>query len=339
MASQKTKFTVGLFLASGIAIGVISVIWLGTSRFLEKGNYYVTYFNESVQGLDVDSPVKYRGVPVGRVQSIGVAPDSRLIKVVLKIESGQSLDRDITAQMKSVGITGAMFVELDRRAPGEPDRSPPLSFPSEYPIVASEPSDIRQIFQGIDEIVGKLNRLDIEGVVEKLKGNLDRIDQTIADADVKGLSQSLQAGLQGIRRIVESERWETILTSVDEATNSLNTLLERGNRSLAAAEKTLENVQGIVTDKQQVIRKALDDFSAAMENANLLLEKGSSLVSDSDDTLARLRRNLLVTGQNLEKASDSLNQLLELVTHQPSQLLFGEPPTPRRVEPDSAKIN
>jgi phospholipid/cholesterol/gamma-HCH transport system substrate-binding protein len=339
MASQKTKFTVGLFLASGIAIGVISVIWLGTSRFLEKGNYYVTYFNESVQGLDVDSPVKYRGVPVGRVQSIGVAPDSRLIKVVLKIESGQSLDRDITAQMKSVGITGAMFVELDRKAPGEPDRSPPLSFPSEYPIVASEPSDIRQIFQGLDEIVGKLNRLDIEGIVQKLKSNLDRIEQTIADVDAKGISQGMQASLHAVRRLVDSERWETILGSVEESAKALNTLLERGNRSLAAAEKTLEDVQGLVTDKQHVVRKALDDFRTAMENANLLLEKGSSLVIDSDDTLARLRRNLLVTGQNLEKASDSLNQLLELVTHQPSQLLFGEPPTPRRVEPDPAKIN
>jgi phospholipid/cholesterol/gamma-HCH transport system substrate-binding protein len=339
MASQKTKLTVGLFLASGIAIGVLSVIWLGTSRFLEKGNYYVTYFDESVQGLDVDSPVKYRGVPVGRVQSIGVAPDSRLVKVVLKIESGQTLDRDLTAQLKAVGITGAMFVELDRRVPGEPDRSPPLSFPSEFPIVASEPSDIRKIFQGVDEIVHKINRLDLEGIVQKIMSNLDRIEQSVADADVKGLSQTLHAGLQGVRRIAESERWEKILVSVDEATRSLNTLLERGNRGMASAEKTLDQVQGIVTDKQQVIRKALDDFRAAMENANLLLEKSSSLVSDSDDTLSRLRRNLLVTGQNLERASDSLNQLLELVTHQPSQLLFGDPPTPRRVEPDSAKPN
>lgn len=339
MASQKTKFTVGLFLASGITIGVISVILLGMSRFLEKGNNYVTYFNESVQGLDADSPVKYRGVPVGRVESIAVAPDSKLIKVVLKIESGQTLDRDLVVQLKAVGLTGSMFVELDRRKPGEPDRSPPLSFPSEYPIVASEPSDIRQIFQGLDEIVNKVNRLDLEGIVRKIKNNLDRIDQTIADADVKGLSRNLEAGLQGVRRIADSERWETILASVEEATKSLNTLLERGNRGLAAAERTLEDVQGIVTDKQQAVRTALDDFRKAMENANLLLEKGSSLVSDSDDTLARLRRHLLVTGQNLEKASDSLNQLLELVTRQPSQLLFGEPPAPRKVEPDSEKTN
>ncbi|MEW6669598.1 MAG: MlaD family protein [Thermodesulfobacteriota bacterium] len=339
MASQKTKFTVGLFLASGIAIGILSVIWLGMSRFLEEGSFYVTYFDESVQGLDVDSPVKYRGVPVGRVQSIGVAPDSRLVKVVLKIESGQTLDRDLAAQLKAVGITGAMFVELDRRLPGQPDRSPPLSFPSEYPIVASEPSDIHKIFQGLDDIVNKINQLDIEGIVRKVKGVLDRLDQAVADADLKGLSQNLQAGLHGVRRIVDNERWERIMASVEEASSSLNTLLDRGDRTLAAAENTLEGVHGIITDKQQVIRKALDDFRAAMENANQMLEKGSSLVSESDDTLLRLRRHLLVTGQNLEKASDSLNELLELVKSQPSQLLFGEPPAPRRVESESARTN
>jgi len=73
MASTRIKFTVGLFVASGIGFALIAVIWLGMSRFLEKGQYYATYFNESVQGLDIESPVKYRGVSIGRVQRVGVA--------------------------------------------------------------------------------------------------------------------------------------------------------------------------------------------------------------------------------------------------------------------------
>ena len=71
MASQKTKFAVGLFVAMGITLAILVTIWLGMSRFLQKGRFYVTYFDESVQGLDVDSPVKYRGVFTGRVESIG----------------------------------------------------------------------------------------------------------------------------------------------------------------------------------------------------------------------------------------------------------------------------
>jgi len=115
MASQKAKFIVGLFLVCGIGIALLAFIWLGMSRYFEKGRFYVTYFNESVQGLDKDSPVKYRGVSVGRVHSISVAPDSKLVKVVLKIETGMVLDTNMVAQLKSVGITGSVFIELDQK--------------------------------------------------------------------------------------------------------------------------------------------------------------------------------------------------------------------------------
>ncbi len=151
MASQKTKFAVGLFVATGIGVASLAIIWLGMSRYLEKGQYYVSYFNESVQGLEIDSPVKYRGVAIGRVDSIGVAPDAKLIEVVLKIESGQPLQSDLVAQLKSVGITGIMFVELDRKKEGEPDRSPSLSFPAKHPVVASKPSGISELLTGLDD--------------------------------------------------------------------------------------------------------------------------------------------------------------------------------------------
>ena len=121
MASQKTKFTVGLFLITGTGLFLLTVIWMGVSHFLQEGQYYVTYFNESVQGLEKDSPVKYQGVPIGRVESIEVAPDEKLIQVTLKIESGQKLDKDTVAQLKLVGITGSIFVELNRKAEGEPE--------------------------------------------------------------------------------------------------------------------------------------------------------------------------------------------------------------------------
>ncbi len=258
MASQKTKFTVGLFLAGGLAIAVLSAVWLGMTKFLMKGTHYVTYFNESVQGLDKDSPVKYRGVPVGRVERIEVAPDSKLVKVVLRIESGQTLDRDIVAQLKAVGITGSVFIELDRKTPDEPDRSPALSFPSEFPIVASRPSEISQILQGLDDIVNKVNKIDFAGITRQFQDDLKRIDQAIADANVKGLSASLEAALRGLRRITENERWEVILTSVEDTTKSLSTLMDKG-------DKTLEDVRGLIADNKDTVRSAVGDFRRAAE--------------------------------------------------------------------------
>ena len=206
MASQRTKFTVGIFISFGIGIAVLAFIWLGMSRFFEKGKFYATYFNESVQGLDVDSAVKYRGVAIGRVMSIDVAPDERLIQVILKIETGQKLTKDIVAQLKSVGITGSMFVELDRKKEGELDQSPKLDFPSEYPIISSKPSTISELMHGIDDVLNQIRALDLGGISGKIKLTLDNMNRVMDDADVKAISTDVQTSLESLHRILDIER-------------------------------------------------------------------------------------------------------------------------------------
>jgi len=288
MDSQKTKFTVGLFVACGVGIALVAVIWLGMSRIFEKGQFYAAYFNESVQGLDKDSPVKYRGVSIGRVERIGVAPDSKLIQVVLKIEGLQKLESDMVAQLKSVGITGSMFVELDRMREDEPDLSPHLSFPTEYQVVGSKPSDISKILKGIDDVLTKIKSVDLEGISDRVKLNLDDLKQAITDANVKRVSKSI------------------------------TDLLERADRILVKNEET--------------IHKDLVELAKTLENARGFFGKGSSLVGKVDDSYSYLERQLLIIAQNLEKASENLDRLTELLADQPSQLLFGEPPAPRKLE-------
>ena len=121
MTTNKTAFAVGLFIIAGIGIAITAIIWLGMSNYFETGQNHVAFFDESVQGLDKDSPVKYRGVSIGRVQSVGVAPDGTLIQVVLTIEDDLKVESDMYAQLKSVGITGIMFIEIDRKKEGDPD--------------------------------------------------------------------------------------------------------------------------------------------------------------------------------------------------------------------------
>lgn len=334
MASPRTKFAVGLFMASGMIFAVLIIIWLGMSRFLEKGQYYVTYFNESVQGLDIDSPVKYRGVFVGRVDNIGVAPDSKLIKVVLKIESGQTLDSGIVAQLKSVGITGSMFVELDRKKEEEADQSPSLSFPSEYPIVASKPSEIGELISGINAVIDQVKSLDLQEISKNIKLTLQNINQKVTEANVKGISNSMESALARVDYILDDQRWNSILTSVEKATQSVNSLLRNADRTLTRAEDTILRVEGIVADKEETVKTAIDQFNQAMTNANIFLQKGSSLVDGTDESVSNLMHYLEIVAHNLEKASDNLNQIMDILADQPSQLLFGEPPLPRDVEAD-----
>jgi len=302
MRSRKVEFTVGVFVVCGICIGLLAVIWLGMSRFFEQGHSYATYFNESVQGLDRDSPVKYRGVSIGRVQRIGVAPDGNLIEVVLKIESGQKLDSAVVAQLKAVGITGSMFIELDRRKPGEPDRTPALTFPSEYPIVGSKPSDITVLLQNIDEVVGQIKALDVPGISERLKRTLDSTNDLLAAADIK----------------TAAARFTTILDTTAVAVTRLE-------RSLAAVER-------ITVEHEQDIAAAIEQFRDATQQAHSLLAKSGELVGSSTAALAQVRPQMLSTVHNLEQASERLSQMLEVLAAQPAQLLIGKPPQPRDAE-------
>jgi len=336
MASQKTKFTVGLFLAGGLVFAIVVIIWLGMSRFFEKGRYYVTYFDESVQGLNVDSPVKYRGVFIGRVEGIAVAPDSKLIQVVLKIESGQSIDRNIVAQLKSVGITGSMFVELDRKKAGEPDQSPRLNFPSKYPIVASRPSEIGELISGINDVLDQIKSLDLQGIAEQVKSTLATIDQKVSQANVKRISDRIEASLSRVNYILDNQRWNQILESVDQGLRSFDTLVTDADSSLDRVDNAIVRVDGIVIENKKTIKAAIDDFKLAMQRANDLLLRGSALVSDTDESISNLMHPLVIVAHNLETASINLNQIMETLADQPSQLLFGEPPVPRKVDSQNA---
>ena len=86
MSTKSSKFLIGLFVIVGVLICAAVIIWVGAARFFMKGSLYAVYFDESVQGLQVDSAIKYRGVEIGKVQSIDVAPDYRLIEVIMKID-------------------------------------------------------------------------------------------------------------------------------------------------------------------------------------------------------------------------------------------------------------
>src|SRR4030066_31294 len=183
MARKTSKFMIGLFVTIGASIGLIAVIWLGAFKYFEKGATYVTFFNESVQGLQADSAVKYRGVEVGRVEKIRVAPDSKLIEVIMKIDLRGELERDDVAQLKAAGITGIVFVELSRKDPGEPDLSPKITFASTHPIISSKPSDIKQLLAGIDNVIQSLNKIDTQGISDQIKSTLKVLESVVASVD------------------------------------------------------------------------------------------------------------------------------------------------------------
>jgi phospholipid/cholesterol/gamma-HCH transport system substrate-binding protein len=302
MASQSAKFTVGLFVAAGLVIAISAVIWLGMSKVFEEGKYYVTYFSESIQGLDVDSPVKFRGVPVGRVVSISVAPDSELIQVVLKLETDERLSHDTVAQLTSVGITGAMFIELNLRDPGEPDRSPKLTFPARYPVVPSRPSNLTKLLADINSIVHEVRGLDLKGISTEVKGTLSLVSELMEKADIAEISDKLLG------------------------------LMHRAEETLDKSNRVVGRMDNLLETKEASIASTLDEAEKLMKNSNMLVRKGIDIVEGSDLQVDRLQQHLMTTARNLEVVSDKLNRLADTLSEQPSRLLFGKPAPAREVE-------
>ncbi len=229
-------------MTAGLAVAVTAVIWLGMSDYFEKGRMYVSYFDESVQGLDKDSPVKYRGVAIGRVKSVGLAPDATLIEVVMTIERDVKLETDMFAQLKSVGITGIMFIEIDRKKEGDPDFRQAISFRSKYPVIATKPSGVKMFMDGMDEVLKLIAELDTKGISGKIKAGADRISQIIADAQIKEIAADIRSVLAKTDPILNPEKWERIISSAEKTAVSLNSLAENADRTVSDVHKNMNTV-------------------------------------------------------------------------------------------------
>jgi len=295
MARQKTNLIIGLFVILGVLMGVVAIIWVGATSYFQKGSTYVSYFDESVQGLQLNSAVKFRGVDVGLVESIRVAPDNRNIGVVMKINMRDDLQKTAVAQLKSAGITGIMFVELDLRKPGDPDYSPKIDFPSEYPIIASRSSEMQRLVAGVNEIVQKFNQVD-----------------------AKGISDQLIATTKALEELVKGKQITSILTRVDAAAGNLERLTARADK--IADGLRLEQV---LVDARETLNGARNLLATV--NDQILAMKLPATFEEARG----IGRELQATSNNLRQSSETLEMLLQRIYDRPSDLLFGKPPKKR----------
>jgi len=334
MASTKTKFNVGIFVILGFVIGASVIIYFGLSGYLEKGKYHAVYFDESVQGLDKDSAVKYRGVTVGRVDAIDVAPDDTLIRVVLKIEKDIKLGPDMVAQLKSIGITGIMFVELDKKREGDPDFSPKITFESEFPVVGTRPSELKKYMKAIENVLNQLNSLDVKGISDRAKSTLDTINQSIETVQVKKISENIRSSLEKLEQILDPQQWNSLMESIKTAGLSANSLILSVNDTVANINNAFVRIDGIIQENEAGLSRAITDFTQSMERAGVFLGEGADLIKNTDKSLEGLQRHLMITLQNLEQTSRHLNRSVEQIADQPSLLIFSKPLPERTIGTD-----
>ncbi|MBF8259081.1 MAG: Mammalian cell entry related domain protein [Actinobacteria bacterium] len=324
MATKTSYFLVGLFVFLGLVLGTVLIIWVGASRYFEPGRKYVTFFDESVQGLQKDSIVKYRGVDVGRVEQIRVAPDNRLIEVVMKIELTEDIRKGMAAELKTAGITGIVFVELARIDPGEKVTSPKITFATEHPVIPSRTSTMQRIFAKIEEMVEKFKDVDFAGVSDQAKAAGMAAERFFDGPRTRTLLDNLERA---------SRRVDETIVRVD---NVLSGDLEAAGRLIAKIEKDFDGAQ--IPDRSMEAKEVLAEARALLAEARRELKE--MRLTETGQAAARIAEELegqqqamapalRETMENLRRTSDELKSLIERLRAAPSEVIFGQPP-PRR---------
>jgi phospholipid/cholesterol/gamma-HCH transport system substrate-binding protein len=300
MEAKVNFVVVGVFVIVFSTTLIAGLLWLSSGKYYRK-NYdtYQTYMSESVSGLNIDAPVRYRGVEVGRVRRIALAPGNvEQVQVTLDIDRGTPVKQDTIAVLQTQGLTGIAFVELT--AGGR--ASVPLSAKpgEEYPVIQSGPSLMSRLESSLTALLASVNRTS-----DSLNGALDEdnrraLRKTLADLEV--ISRTLAA-----RSATIDSGLASAAKAMDNAarfTDQLPHLLQRVERSVDAFDRMANQVGGAGATASEVLAGSRADVQRFTSET---LPEVHELVADLRELTATLRR---VSG-DLEK--------------DPSALVYGKP--------------
>jgi len=318
MASEARKFQIGLFVVVGGVLAVAAVIALGASHFFSDTRNYVTYFDESIQGLERDSLVKFRGIPVGRVYRLRIAPDGHLAEAVLKIDASLDVTRDMRVKMAFAGITGMKYLEIDPVEPGAPDRSPPLDFKPPYPVILSAPSELQAMLSSIEQIVENLRGLDLKGIGDRLKDSLDDLRALLAQ-------ENWSDTIENIREISISLRGASDDIRVMLNKPGVENLLGDASATVASLHQTAEKLQQDLDDLEIGRR-----LGATIDRVDRFFDSATLSADDIHFILSQQEGNIFQILENLRMTSESLNNLAASLKANPARTLFAPPVDPER---------
>src|SRR5437870_2941619 len=221
MSQRANYFKLGLFVIGAIAAGIIVLLIIGTGRFLQKRVTVETYFNESVQGLDIGSKMKYRGVDVGQVTRISftyvkyeqdkpMGDRKRYVLVEAQIQprlvggraandiaSAEStaieVEKGLRIKLAPQGITGTSYLEVDYVDPGT------------NPSFKKLPDTADQALQKVRDLVADPK---LAASITHMERTLSRLDRIFGggEADLATTIENLRQISDNLRDLTEDAK-------------------------------------------------------------------------------------------------------------------------------------
>jgi paraquat-inducible protein B len=307
MAKQASKMMIGVFLIIALLLLVASLVVFSTTKFFTKTQKFVLYFNEPVKGLDIGSPVLFRGVSVGSVISIDIIADpphfTADIPVIIQIElerfkmrkPGEVLNaaKDMPVLIKNGFrgmldlqslISGKLLIELDFY-PGTPLNLKNIN--KKYIEIPTIPSTPSKLYRALD-------KLDIEAIQTKLEFALDGIGKVANNPDLAASIRRLKETLGDTRKLVNR---------VDRQVDPLATDTKRTVRDIGKLARNLDGRVGEVAT-----------------NLNKTLASARGVISNDSPVVVELEETL----KKISAMSQSIRELADYLEEHPESLLRGK---------------
>jgi ABC-type transporter Mla subunit MlaD len=318
MDEAKRYGRLGAFVVVSLCILATTVFLLGGRKWFQPTFMFETYFDQSVAGLDVGAPVRFRGVPLGHVVAIltsaatyeqSVPLDKRREYIVVRVEVNISEQeaaqmrrdaksmaaRGLRAQTQLAGITGQQYLALDFL---DPQKYPALPFDwtPRYLYLPSAPSSAGEIIAKAQSFLASLNEADIKRLGQNLNTLVSDLDTKLGEIPVTDIATHLQAALR-------------------------------------AANGTLSRVDRLLADPS--LKQTVDNLAVISGHVRQMTDDGelNQLVKDLDDASERLdavvgdnQYDLRAIVEDLRSTAGNLRALSESVKRYPAGALVGGPP-------------
>jgi phospholipid/cholesterol/gamma-HCH transport system substrate-binding protein/paraquat-inducible protein B len=334
MEERKRYVRLGLFVVVCLTILVAVLFLLGGRKLLQPTFTFETYFNESVAGLELGAPVRFRGVPLGQVTEIltsaaayesDVPLDKRRqyivvrAKVNVSAKEAEQLKRDailmvkrgLRAQTQLAGVTGQQYLAIDFL---DPAKYPSLEFQwtPKYTYLPSARSLTGEIVANAQAFLANLNQADIKTLGRNLNVLIVDVDKKLSDAPVGELIKNVNATIERIDGTLAAAPIDKTLRRFDSASTRLDALLAD-----PGLKQTVDNIAAISTR----LRKLADDgdLDRMVTRIDDTVERLDALIGDNQYDVRGIAQDLRVT-------ADNLRMLSETVKRYPAGALVGGPP-------------
>ena len=309
METRASYVVVGSFVLALIAAAFGVVIFLTRTSFEDTPKTYMSYFTGSVTGLQIGSPVRYRGVPVGTVNDIRIDPtDVERVRVMMDIVHGTPIKTDTNSTLGLQGITGVAYIELT----GGTRESEPLTAldDGQVPVIPSKKSGIQQVLASAPELLERA-----VAISERLALILDdRNVQSVSDtlANLSKLTGTLANSSGQIERLIADS--QTTFTALREAADGVTELTGGLNSKIGPLAT---GAQDVVTDVQKTVRS----FNRIASQLELVVDENRDSIRDfSSGGLYELSQ-FIAEGRVLISA---LTRLSGLIERDPARFFFGD---------------